>query len=101
MAVRHWLLASAALWLVACSSGEKNIAVSPSPKPTGGEVSDDLNAVTLLNSQSPAAANCSLAGGTMAMVRQLNGSGVGMCQLTNGKRCDERSIMNGSCPTGW
>ncbi|UYA60638.1 YdbJ [Pectobacterium sp. F1-1] len=54
----------------------------------------------LLKSSSPVDVNCTLIGGTMALSRQLDGASVGACQLANGKRCSEQSLMNGSCPAG-
>jgi len=44
-----------------------------------------------------ASGNCAMAGGTLAYARQLDGSRIGMCQLTNGKRCSETALMNGNC----
>ncbi|NLS55835.1 DUF333 domain-containing protein [Hafnia alvei] len=45
-----------------------------------------------------AAENCALAGGTLALSSQLDGSSVGMCQLPDGKRCGESALMRGACP---
>ncbi|WP_038927369.1 DUF333 domain-containing protein, partial [Yersinia pestis] len=30
--------------------------------------------------------------------RQLHGGSVGMCQLPDGKRCDEEALLRGACP---
>ncbi|WP_118985942.1 putative hemolysin [Photorhabdus sp. CRCIA-P01] len=40
---------------------------------------------------------CSDAGGMPALAIQLNGAQVPVCQLANGKRCDERALLQGSC----
>lgn len=44
-----------------------------------------------------ASSACASAGGTLALSRQLDGSSVGMCQLANGRRCDENALSGGSC----
>ncbi|MBS9433972.1 DUF333 domain-containing protein [Photorhabdus hainanensis] len=55
------------------------------------------------NSQSEVAlrdnarAICSYAGGIPALAIQLDGAQIPVCQLTNGKRCDERALLQGSC----
>ncbi|WP_036774878.1 DUF333 domain-containing protein [Photorhabdus australis] len=40
---------------------------------------------------------CIYAGGTPALAIQLNGTQVPVCQLANGKRCDERALLQGFC----
>ncbi|MGV7961387.1 putative hemolysin [Photorhabdus tasmaniensis] len=44
-----------------------------------------------------ARATCIYAGGTPALAIQLNGTQTPVCQLVNGKRCDERALLQGSC----
>lgn len=90
----QWLMAGlTAALLTACSSGnEQNSA-------TDNSVRRD-ESVAILKNHSPAEVNCTLAGGTMALSRQLNGSSFGTCQLANGKRCDESALMSGMCPAG-
>ncbi|MDF9910637.1 UNVERIFIED_ORG: putative hemolysin [Pantoea brenneri] len=44
-----------------------------------------------------AESTCSSAGGTLAFSHQLDGSRVGMCQLVNGRRCDEQALIGGNC----
>lgn len=42
---------------------------------------------------------CILAKGKPVWVVHLDGSGQGMCQLSNGKRCDEWALLYGHCIT--
>ncbi|MBS9438565.1 DUF333 domain-containing protein [Photorhabdus noenieputensis] len=44
-----------------------------------------------------ARAICSYVGGMPALAIQLNGAQIPVCQLANGKRCDERALLQGSC----
>ncbi|RAX14532.1 DUF333 domain-containing protein [Photorhabdus bodei] len=44
-----------------------------------------------------ARAICSYVGGMPAFAIQLNGAQIPVCQLANGKRCDERALLQGSC----
>ncbi|MFT8211398.1 MAG: DUF333 domain-containing protein [Symbiopectobacterium sp.] len=91
----QWLLVGiGAMLMTACSSNRNSVVESGA-----NAISRDETAL-LLKSSSPAEVNCTLAGGTMAMSRQLNGSNIGTCQLVNGKRCDESSLLNGMCPAG-
>ncbi|MEC5320363.1 DUF333 domain-containing protein [Brenneria populi subsp. brevivirga] len=95
MKLHQWLFAAAVLVLSGCSSNsEETNAVAQR------NASFNSDAAVRLKSDSPADASCSLIGGTMALSRQLNGASVGTCQLANGKRCDERSLINGTCPAG-
>lgn len=91
----HWLFTAAVLVLAGCSNSEETTAVTPHHSTLNNN-----DATLSLKSDSPADASCSLMGGTMALSRQLNGASVGTCQLANGKRCDERSLINGTCPAG-
>ncbi|MCC8457028.1 DUF333 domain-containing protein [Photorhabdus aegyptia] len=44
-----------------------------------------------------ARAICSYVGGMPALAIQLDGAQIPVCQLANGKRCDERALLQGSC----
>lgn len=91
----QWLLVGiGAVLVTACSSDNHKAAQSEANALNRNETA------LLLKSSSPAEVNCTLAGGTMAQSRQLNGSNIGTCQLANGKRCDESSLLNGMCPAG-
>ncbi|MEQ9885706.1 DUF333 domain-containing protein [Pectobacterium zantedeschiae] len=96
MKLLPWLCTAAALLLAGCSNHSENATAAQQD----AMQNDDKNAVVLLKSSSPVDVNCMLIGGTMAIARQLDGASVGACQLANGKRCSEQSLMNGSCPAG-
>ncbi|QUG75778.1 DUF333 domain-containing protein [Erwinia sp. E602] len=81
------LLATAVLLLSACSSSDNE----PPQQATAAHVPARVAMADL------AASNCENAGGTLALSRQLDGSSVGMCQLTNGRRCGESALLNGTC----
>ncbi|MEH2921491.1 DUF333 domain-containing protein [Samsonia erythrinae] len=87
-----WLCTAAALLLVGCGSHNEQSALA--------QRSDNNSTVAQLKSSSPIDVNCMLLGGTMGVSRQLDGANVGACQLANGKRCSEQSLMNGTCPAG-
>ncbi|PWC12847.1 DUF333 domain-containing protein [Brenneria roseae subsp. americana] len=93
----QWLFTAAVLLLAGCSNGEKNTAIDKQ-EPALNE--ENKSSIVLLKSSTPLDVNCTLIGGTMAVSRQLDGASVGTCQLANGKRCDERAVMNGTCPAG-
>ncbi|BES85123.1 hypothetical protein PEC302107_23130 [Pectobacterium araliae] len=96
MKLLPWLCTAAALLLAGCSNhSESTTAAQQQATQNDGE-----NVAVLLKSSSPIDVNCTLIGGTMAVSRQLDGASVGACQLANGKRCSEQSLMNGSCPAG-
>lgn len=80
------LLAGAALLLSACSSNNE-----PPQQATAAHVQPHV----VMSSM--AEANCNSAGGTLAFSRQLDGSRIGMCQLANGRRCDEQALIGGAC----
>lgn len=82
------LLAAATLFLSACSSDSDN---EPPQQATAAHVSGHVVMADLAES------TCTSAGGTLALSRQLDGSSVGMCQMANGRRCDESALMNGRC----
>lgn len=81
------LLAGAALLVAGCSSNSDE----PPQQATAAHVSPHVVMSSL------AEVNCSNAGGTLAFSRQLDGSRIGMCQLGNGRRCDEQALMGGRC----
>lgn len=80
------LLAGAALLLSACSSNNE-----PPQQATAAHVQPRV----VMSSM--AEVSCSNAGGTLAFSRQLDGSRIGMCQLANGRRCDEQALIGGQC----
>ncbi|AOR65563.1 DUF333 domain-containing protein [Pectobacterium wasabiae] len=91
-----WLCTAAVLLLAGCSNHSENTAATQQK----ATQNNDENVAVLLKSSSPVDVNCTLIGGTMGVSRQLDGASVGACQLANGKRCSEQSLMNGSCPAG-
>ncbi|RUR99459.1 putative hemolysin [Pectobacterium polaris] len=97
MKLLPWLCTAAALLLAGCSNHSENAAAT---EQNATQNDDTTSTVVLLKSSSPVDVNCTLIGGTMAISRQLDGASVGACQLANGKRCSEQSLMNGSCPAG-
>ncbi|MBE8595763.1 putative hemolysin [Xenorhabdus sp. BG5] len=44
-----------------------------------------------------ASESCSDAGGMPALTKQLNGHQVPVCQLANGRRCNEQALLDGGC----
>ncbi|MDF7658265.1 DUF333 domain-containing protein [Erwiniaceae bacterium L1_54_6] len=88
MKAASFLLAGAALLLSACSSNSDN---EPPQQATAAHIQPQVVMSSLAES------NCANAGGTLAFSRQLDGSRIGMCQLANGRRCDEQALMGGRC----
>lgn len=88
MKAATFLLAGAALLLSACSSNSDN---EPPQQATAAHIQPQVVMSAM------AETNCSSAGGTLAFSRQLDGTRIGMCQLSNGRRCDERALVSGSC----
>ncbi|WP_312242800.1 DUF333 domain-containing protein [Pantoea sp.] len=88
MKVATFLLAGAALLLSACSSHSDN---EPPQQATAAHIQPQVVMSSMAES------SCASAGGTLAFSRQLDGSRVGMCQLSNGRRCDERALIGGRC----
>lgn len=84
MTTSKWLLASAVLLLAACSS--------KSEEPVQQGNSARIN--TLQTS-----ANCASVGGTTTVAHNLNGEAVRMCQMPNGKQCEEWTLGQGACST--
>lgn len=99
MKVLSWLVGGAVLFLAACSSNDptdtainNNDTYEPVQQATSANVHHNLNM------SNPAAVNCANAGGVLTVAKQLNGGSVGMCQLPDGKRCEEWALMRGACP---
>lgn len=82
------LLAGTALLLSACSSNNDN---EPPQQATAAHMQPQVVMSSLAES------TCAQAGGALAFSHQLDGSRVGMCQLSNGRRCDENALISGRC----
>ncbi|CAI1695459.1 Putative hemolysin [Serratia marcescens] len=82
MTTSKWLLASAVLLLAACSSNNE--------EPVQQGNSARIN--TLQTS-----AGCAAVGGVTTIAHNLNGEALRMCQMPNGKQCEERTLVLGSC----
>ncbi|AHF76963.1 hypothetical protein Sant_1911 [Sodalis praecaptivus] len=82
MTLSRWLLATSVVLLVACSSDP---SVNDEPEQQGTAVRMPRPVL----SQAEQAA-CSGVGGTLTAALQLDGSTVGMCQLTDGRRLPAR-----------
>ncbi|HEY0208127.1 DUF333 domain-containing protein [Acerihabitans sp.] len=78
MTFSPWLMATSALFLVACAG-------SNNEEPE--QIAQQANTASLPQRvEVPNTPRCMNAGGTMTLARQLDGTTVGMCQLANGKR---------------
>jgi len=86
MIIPKWLLASGILLLAACSS--KN---EPPQQATSANVYQ-------INMKTSASVNCVAVGGTPTLSHNLNGQSINMCQLANGKQCEEWALLQGACP---
>ena len=86
MKIVRWLCVGSVLLLAACGGR------SESPQRM-----NETDAQVIAMSE-PAAQNCAKAGGRLALAWQLNGNSVGMCQLPNGKQCEEWALEHGTCP---
>ncbi|CNE93040.1 DUF333 domain-containing protein [Yersinia nurmii] len=84
------LVAAAVLFLTACSSNSNDDYI-PEQQATSASVHH-------VNMSNPASVNCANAGGVLTLAKQLNGGSIGMCQLPDGKRCEEWALMRGACP---
>lgn len=85
MITKLGLMLAAGILLSACSSEPEQQATS-------------ANVHQRIEMSDAATENCALAGGTLALSSQLDGSTVGMCQLPDGKRCGESALVRGACP---
>ncbi|WP_145535981.1 DUF333 domain-containing protein [Yersinia thracica] len=99
-----WFVGGAVFFLAACSSNDPTDTVSNSRFLNSNETNEPVQQATSanlhhnLNMSNPAAVNCANAGGILMVAKQLNGGSVGMCQLPDGKRCEESALMRGACP---
>ncbi|CDM89610.1 DUF333 domain-containing protein [Xenorhabdus bovienii] len=50
-----------------------------------------------INLSENASMTCFDAGGILVLAIQLNGNQTPVCQLANGRRCDERALLDGGC----
>ena len=91
MKMSVWFLATSALLLVACSSQSDQ---EPEQQGTSARLPPQQRVLSVVE------ASCRSAGGTLAAAQQLDGSSIEMCQLANGKRCDQQAVMSGACPAG-
>lgn len=89
MIIFRGLCVGSVFFLAACSS---------QPEPPQQATSANIHSRITMSEL--AAQNCSRAGGRLALARQLDGNSVGMCQLPNGKQCEEWALARGSCPAG-
>lgn len=83
-----FLLAGAALLLSGCSSDVDN---EPPQQATAAHIQPGVTMSAFAEN------TCLSAGGTLAFSHQLDGSRIGMCQLANGRRCDEGALAGGRC----
>lgn len=86
------LLAAMVFLLAACSSTENTENQEPEQQGTSAHVAP------VIGMANPASVNCTRAGGQLTLASQLDGSTLGMCQLPNGKQCEEWALMRGACP---
>lgn len=87
MKAGYLLLASVVSLLVGCSHARDD---EPAQQATAAHIQPVRMSLMATD-------NCAEAGGTLAYSRQLDGSRIGMCQLVNGKRCNEAALINGNC----
>ncbi|WP_323853924.1 DUF333 domain-containing protein [Xenorhabdus koppenhoeferi] len=50
-----------------------------------------------INLSQDASETCSDIGGILTLTKQLNGSHFPVCQLANGRRCNEQALLDGGC----
>ncbi|CFQ27771.1 DUF333 domain-containing protein [Yersinia bercovieri] len=97
MNLLSWFVGGAVFFLAACSSNDPTDTVSNNN--AYEPVQQATSAHTNVSMANPASLNCANAGGVLTLAKQLNGSSVGMCQLPDGKRCEEWALMRGACPS--
>jgi putative hemolysin len=97
MKVSSWFVGGAMFFLAACSSNDSANTAS-SNNDTDEPVQQATSAHAKVTMANPASVNCANAGGVLTLAKQLNGSSVGMCQLPDGKRCEEWALLRGACP---
>lgn len=77
-----WWLAGAVLSLAACSSNHE--------EPAQLATSANIGVI-------PTSANCANVGGVTTMTHTLNGDAIRMCQLPNGKQCEDSALSMTAC----
>ncbi|MBP1129954.1 MULTISPECIES: DUF333 domain-containing protein [Serratia] len=82
MTTSKWVLASAVLLLAACSSKNE--------EPVQQGNSARINSLQT-------SANCAIVGGVTTVTHNLNGEAIRMCQMPNGKQCEESTLGRGAC----
>ncbi|RXA94797.1 MULTISPECIES: DUF333 domain-containing protein [Yersinia] len=97
MKALSWFVGGAVFFLAACSSNDPTDtanydAYEPVQQGTSANVHHNLDM------SNPAAVNCANVGGVLTIAKQLSGGSIGMCQLPDGKRCEEWALMRGACP---
>ncbi|CFQ45189.1 putative hemolysin [Yersinia aleksiciae] len=92
-----WFVGGAVFFLAACSSSDPTDTTS-NGNATYEPVQQATSAHANVSMANPASVNCANAGGVLTLAKQLNGGSVGMCQLPDGKRCEEWALMRGACP---
>ncbi|MDK2374863.1 putative hemolysin [Serratia fonticola] len=78
-----WLLAGAILSLAACSSNNNQ-------EPPQIATSANIGAI-------PTSESCASVGGVTTIAHSLNGDTLRMCQMPNGKQCEESALGRGAC----
>ncbi|MBD2779160.1 DUF333 domain-containing protein [Xenorhabdus sp. 42] len=75
--------------LIGCSGSQTNLSLNQSKyyqySDLGINLSQDANDA------------CSGIGGIPSLTHQLNGHQIPVCQLANGRRCDEEALLDGGC----
>ncbi|MFC0225911.1 putative hemolysin [Serratia aquatilis] len=83
MITLKWLFAGAVLMLAACSSNNNE-------EPPQIATSANIGVI-------PTSADCANVGGVTAIAHTLNGDAIRMCQMPNGKQCEESTLSGGTC----
>ncbi|TQI80639.1 putative hemolysin [Serratia fonticola] len=82
MFTAKWLLVGAVLSLAACSSNNE--------EPPQIATSANIGVI-------PTSENCASLGGVTTIAHTLNGDALRMCQMPNGKQCEETALGRGAC----
>ncbi|CAI0823232.1 DUF333 domain-containing protein [Serratia grimesii] len=82
MTTSKWVLAGAVLLLAACSSKNEEPVLQG-------------NSARINSLQT--SANCAIVGGVTTVTHNLNGEAIRMCQMPNGKQCEESTLGQGAC----
>lgn len=82
MTILKGVLAGTVLLLAACSSNNE-------------EPVQQANSARINNLQT--SANCAIVGGVTTVTHNLNGEAIRMCQMPNGKQCEESTLGRGAC----